>query len=116
MPVKKSDMNVGKYSCYRPYCFYCKHLLDVGEQEGIYTGWTCKAFPTGIPFPVINGNVPHVIAQDMLQEGEIVYDPKVIPGGRGDEVSVWGGSWVTVKEWEEIRDQEIARQKSLLKK
>ena len=42
-----------------PPCFYCKHLTGVGTQESL-EGWTCKAFPAEIPFPILYRTLRHV--------------------------------------------------------
>ena len=47
-----------------PQCAYCKHLLTRGTQDG-ESGWTCRAFPKGIPytFSAKRSKFPHIQGQ-----------------------------------------------------
>ena len=42
-----------------PPCFYCKHKTRDGTQESL-EGWTCHAFPAGIPFCILHRDMRHV--------------------------------------------------------
>ncbi len=72
--AKGSDRSVVKH---KP-CLHCKHLTDVGEQF-TEDGWTCKAYPNGIPWDIWAGETNHNTPQ--LQEGEYVYESKVYEDG-----------------------------------
>lgn len=57
-------------------CQHCKHLLTAGNQFD-EEGWTCKAYPTGIPYTVLTLREPHS-EPDRVQPGEMVaYDPVI---------------------------------------
>ena len=57
-------------------CMHCKHLLTVGSQFD-ETGWTCEAYPAGIPYTTLTLREPHT-APTTTQSGAIVaYDPVV---------------------------------------
>ena len=40
-----------------PKCAACRHVLVMGALDGL--GWTCKAFPDGIPVTIVDGIDDH---------------------------------------------------------
>ena len=57
-------------------CMHCKNIISVGDQFG-KEGWTCKAFPAGIPYGVLAGHTPHKEVWD-AQSGDMVkFDPVI---------------------------------------
>lgn len=40
-----------------PKCAACRHVLAMGTLDGL--GWTCKAFPDGIPPTIVDGIDDH---------------------------------------------------------
>lgn len=42
-----------------PGCSSCKHLRPM--QRNSDKGWTCKAFPDGIPMPIASGHIDHIL-------------------------------------------------------
>lgn len=63
-----------------PGCGYCQRLRKMGDQDG--EGWTCDAFPDGIPSSIVlNDNAPH----DEVYPGDngLRYLPRIIvPEGK----------------------------------
>ena len=47
----KGDVPGDYFHASFPPCFYCIHLLKSGDLAG--NGWTCKAFPDGISYPIL---------------------------------------------------------------
>jgi len=73
MPKVKEDTYDSSF--WDPPCFGCKHLLEVGKQRS-EEGWTCKAFPEGIPYTVWSGHKVHdkVLDGFPTQVGKYVYE------------------------------------------
>lgn len=52
-------------------CFYCKYLTSIGDNTD-YSGWTCKAFPQGIPEVILKRRMNHKEVID-------IYPGQVLP-------------------------------------
>lgn len=72
-----------------PPCFYCQHLLqtgnllDVNDPETSLTGWTCKAFPAGIPYQILRRYTSHKTPA-AGQRGSYVFDSRRMETGGGE--------------------------------
>lgn len=42
-----------------PQCAYCAHVTKMGTLDG--KGWTCEAFPGGVPESIVQGIDSHEI-------------------------------------------------------
>jgi hypothetical protein len=60
-----------------PPCMSCKHLLHVGTQD-LTSGWTCKAWPTEIPWSILTRERKHDVVVPHTQEGDYVFDSHLI--------------------------------------
>lgn len=69
-----------------PPCLCCKHLIHIGDLD--LTGWTCKAYPEGIPRAILMRAWHHT--QPGWKE-KFVYEPKVFPGEGGKKYTVTFG-------------------------
>lgn len=78
-----------------PPCMYCKNRMKVGQQ---YTskGWTCKAFPHGIPNEIFTRQLAHTIILEG-QEGEFVFESKEYSFEDGKYIITFGGEWIKLK-------------------
>lgn len=56
-------------------CFHCKNLVSTGNQFEP-AGWTCKAFPTEIPYSILTRRNPHT-APYPSQVGDYLFDPEI---------------------------------------
>ena len=56
-------------------CQHCKNLVSMGNQFD-EEGWTCKAYPSGIPYGILTNRQPHT-EPTQLQEGVAVFDPVI---------------------------------------
>lgn len=54
-----------------PLCASCRHVFHMGTLDG--QGWTCAAFPAGVPGCIVNGTHRHT---------------KPYPGDRGTRFEV----------------------------
>ena len=83
-----------------PPCFYCIHLLHIGEQFDS-EGWSCKAFPNGIPhaiwFRSHSHNVLYPIPERPTQKGPYVFESKVVEWPDGKFKATFDGEWVPVQ-------------------
>jgi len=57
-------------------CQHCKHLLTVGNQFDA-EGWTCKAYPTGIPYTILTLRTPHTEINSSQTGYMVVFDPVI---------------------------------------
>lgn len=58
-----------------PPCYYCKHLQTVGQQGAPFENWTCKAFPTGIPYVILAREQDHIHPWPLrAQTGDYVFE------------------------------------------
>lgn len=94
---------LGSLVTLHPPCYYCDHLIDVGSQfsvsdiEGSLKGWTCKAFPQGIPYDVLRRYTKHDEVFKGYQVGERVFRSKRINTGGGDtgyQFITFEGEWL----------------------
>ena len=56
-------------------CLHCIHRVSMGtlfDQEG----WTCKAYPSHIPYTTLTLRDPHTEPRG-TQEGDYVYTPRI---------------------------------------
>jgi hypothetical protein len=82
-------------------CSYCKHLLTTGTQENrrdplqSFQGWTCRAFPNGIPSDILTREVRHTEPDWGQAIGNtFVYESKVFEFTHGPAKMSWDGEWV----------------------
>lgn len=98
--IDKADARVLELD---PPCAYCKHLLNMGNQRNDLdppnnlTGWTCPAFPEGIPFPILTRQLPHTEVFSW-QEGDATYESKAYDFDDGEQVITFDGEWVPAGE------------------
>lgn len=52
-------------------CEHCEHITTIGNNKSL-TGWTCKAFPGGIPKLILDGYIQHITILD-------IYPGQVMP-------------------------------------
>jgi hypothetical protein len=82
-----------------PPCFYCKHVTHLGTQPSDLHGWTCPAFPNGIPYGILTRTTPHT-EPNMVQLGDDVYEsePVELEGAPGMPAGMYrmtfAGKWV----------------------
>lgn len=105
--AKHSDRNSYKNNMMMGVpCLQCKHLIHIGTPDSLdypeqaFVGWTCKAFPEGIPYSILTRVTDHREVIEGYQEGNYVYDSKVIDGGDGDEKVTWDGRWLSIEDYE----------------
>lgn len=76
-------------------CYYCDHLLAMGKRDN--TGWTCKAFPKGIPIGIMNRKIDHREELKGVDNG-FTYEGKVFTNDDGTEYKLtFKGDVVKVK-------------------
>lgn len=78
-----------------PPCAYCKHLRTTGTQVTL-EGWTCSAFPEGIPYVILarEPGAEHTKVLEDWQEGTDVYESAVYEREDGRRESVtYDGRW-----------------------
>jgi len=46
-------------------CLHCQHLISVGGNIK-FSGWTCKAFPEGIPTVILKNRINHKSLVDLF--------------------------------------------------
>lgn len=72
-------------------CLYCRHVRDLGD--GGLGGWTCTAWPKGIPQEILERKKEHTEVMSG-QEGQDVYTPKLYEFREGRVRWVdFGGQW-----------------------
>jgi hypothetical protein len=89
----------GKDAVLMPPCYYCKHLLDMGDQD-LKDGWTCKAFPNGINYATLKRYIKHN-AEDIIpgtQEGTYAFKSKVFVNDGVKEKITFDGDWYKVED------------------
>mgnify|MGYP001197580639 CR=1 FL=1 len=57
-------------------CMHCKHLVSLGSQFDA-EGWTCAAYPTGIPYGVLTMRTPHADIEPDQPGDMVAYDPRI---------------------------------------
>ena len=77
-------------------CAYCKHCIEWGQQF-TEKGWTCTAYPKGIPKSIWSRRKKHDIVF-MGQEGVDVYESIVEVFDDGPHVISFEGDWSPVKQ------------------
>jgi len=84
-----------------PPCFHCIHLLHIGAQHGS-DGWTCKAFPDGIPYGILSRATPHTdifpTPKSPTQKGAYVFESEVVEWPDGKFKITFDGKWFPVEE------------------
>ena len=91
--------NDGALAFLYPPCFYCKHIVEIGDQEG-EEGWTCNAFPDGIPYRILQRYRDH-LSEWPRQEGDYTYESKIFTyedkhGLIKERRVTFDGTWVEV--------------------
>lgn len=81
-----------------PPCLHCKHLIEVGLQEGdapeALTGWLCSAYPEGIYKMILRRQLRHT--EPVLgQEGDDVFEPIEIEFYDGLDTVDFDGNWAS---------------------
>jgi hypothetical protein len=89
----KFDRHDGRATMIAPPCFYCKHLTNTGTQD--LKGWTCPAYPREIPKPILTRQVQHLTVLSG-QDGEDIYESKVISCDDGLYTITFDGNWIPV--------------------
>ena len=90
MPLNKGDSRL-LYDF--PPCVHCVHLVKVGKQSG--ENWTCQAFPNGIPPEIVRRKAKHD-KPFTFQEGEYVFESKVVSFDGEPHKVTFEGEWVKV--------------------
>lgn len=70
-------------------CMHCQHLEALGNLSG--TGWTCPAFPEGIPIDILalgGGTMSRHAHHIAGQAGRKVYKAKVYKTSTGEQYRV----------------------------
>ncbi len=86
----------GEHTFKKSGCAWCIHRVEVGEQFS-HHGWTCKAFPDGIPYMVFSGYLLHDTPFDGgFQEGSFAFESKTFQRSSGEKIrySIKGDSYV----------------------
>jgi len=93
-----SEHNDPRLITLEPPCFYCKHLTEMGLQDGdapeALDGWVCPAFPDGIWKMILRRKVSH--AEEQLgQTGDKVFKSNEYNiDGETDTIS-FDGQWAS---------------------
>lgn len=68
-----------------PPCLHCKHLISIGGNTE-FRGWTCKAFPEGIPVVILKNRINHKSLIDLFpgQNPRFFFDGKEKDGKKFD--------------------------------
>jgi len=79
-----------------PPCFYCVHCIKTGTQDLHDGGYLCSAYPKGIPVAILARMQDH---EEHIpgQEGEDVYESKVMPFPEGPCIVTFDGEWLLVR-------------------
>ena len=90
------NAGLGKYMTLYPPCFYCIHLIETGDQHS-HERWTCKAFPSGVPYHIWARHQSHTKPLPKgLQVGSFVYESEVFETDDGKQRITFDGEWVNV--------------------
>lgn len=85
-----------------PPCFHCVHLKQIGTQfnphdiPGSLQGWTCRAFPQGIPYTILRRYTDH-LHPAAGQVRDYVFTSERIETGQGQtgwQYIMWNGRYV----------------------
>jgi hypothetical protein len=83
-----------------PACGECAHLLKAGDLK--HEGWTCKAFPGGIPKDVLEGKTPH--EKHLPGDNGYKYQPaRIVEDRNCDWVYGWDGVGVAVRDKRKVK-------------
>jgi len=82
-------------------CLDCIHLLKLGKQRDdtkpeSLTGWTCKAFPHGIPAEILKREFNHS-KKHWGQVGDYVFTSPVYEFEAGKAVMTFDGRFIKVE-------------------
>lgn len=85
-----------------PPCFYCRHLKVTGtlflehDIKNSLQGWSCRAFPEGIPYDILRRYSTHA-EPAAGQKGTFVFTSKRIDTGGGEtgfQFATFDGRWI----------------------
>jgi hypothetical protein len=79
-------------------CAYCIHQIQIANPYHPSKNSNCKAYPTGIPWPIQEGEWKHGRVF-LSQEGAYIYESGKAAGyPDGRNYVTWEGAWVTEEE------------------
>jgi hypothetical protein len=91
--MAKLAKNDARIAYLDPPCSYCVNLLERGFENEPFEGWTCKAFPEGIPRSIIIRDTNH---NKVLpgQTGDFIYEPQAYNFDDGMHFITFDGKWI----------------------
>lgn len=88
------ERNNGRTDNLFPPCFYCKHIQTIGTQD--LHGWTCPAFPEGIPYTILSRYYSHDKPLE-YQGNDVVFESNEYDDALGKWKITFAGDWIEVK-------------------
>lgn len=93
---RRKDLADDRLTTLDPPCFYCVHITDIGTQTSL-VGWTCPAYPAGIPKEILTRDLPHTKVIS-TQQGTLTYESKEMDYGDPTlSIISFEGKWSNVK-------------------